>query len=100
MRLSLAQVLGATGGRLTGGAPGEDFSSYHTDSREVAVGGLFFALRGAAMDGHAFAADAVARGAGGVVVERWVDVVVSGQTRVRTSQSARIIHPLMTGARP
>jgi beta-lactam-binding protein with PASTA domain len=29
-----------------------------------------------------------------------VDVVVSGQTRVRTSQSARIIHPLMTGARP
>jgi len=74
VRLSLAQVLGATGGRLTGGAPGEDFSSYHTDSREVAVGGLFFALRGAAMDGHAFAADAVARGAGGVVVERWVDV--------------------------
>jgi UDP-N-acetylmuramoyl-tripeptide--D-alanyl-D-alanine ligase len=47
-----------------------DFGSVHTDSREVLPGGLFFALRGAATDGHRFLADAVARGAAGVVVER------------------------------
>lgn len=28
-----------------------------------------------------------------------VDIVVSGQPRVRTSQTARIVHPLVTGAR-
>jgi UDP-N-acetylmuramoyl-tripeptide--D-alanyl-D-alanine ligase len=51
------------------GAKG-DFTSVHTDSREVQPGGLFFALRGAEKDGHQFVADAVARGAAAVVVER------------------------------
>jgi UDP-N-acetylmuramoyl-tripeptide--D-alanyl-D-alanine ligase len=46
------------------------FSSVHTDSREVLPGGLFFALRGAETDGHRFVADAIARGATGIVVER------------------------------
>jgi UDP-N-acetylmuramoyl-tripeptide--D-alanyl-D-alanine ligase len=49
------------------------FTSVHTDSREVAPGGLFFALRGAADDGHRFVPDAVTRGAAGVVVERPVE---------------------------
>jgi UDP-N-acetylmuramoyl-tripeptide--D-alanyl-D-alanine ligase len=53
-----------------------EFGSYHTDSREVTAGGLFFALPGAAMDGHAFAADAVARGAAGVVADRELELVV------------------------
>src|ERR1700730_15785983 len=46
------------------------FTSVHTDSREVQPGGLFFALRGAETDGHRFIADAVAKGAVGIVVER------------------------------
>ena len=49
------------------------FTSVHTDSREVAPGGLFFALRGAADDGHRYVPDAVTRGAAGVVVERPVE---------------------------
>ena len=49
------------------------FTSAHTDSREVLPGGLFFALRGAATDGHRFVPDALARGAAGVVVERLVE---------------------------
>ena len=51
------------------GAKGS-FTAVHTDSREVEPGGLFFALRGAEKDGHHFVADAVARGAAAVVVER------------------------------
>ena len=46
------------------------FTSVHTDSREVKPGGLFFALRGAATDGHHYLADAISRGAAGLVVER------------------------------
>jgi len=74
VRLSLAQVLEATGGRLARGPRDAEFHSYHTDSREVVAGGLFFALRGAATDGHLFAADAVAREAAGVVAERPIEV--------------------------
>ena len=47
----------------------------HTDSRLVEPGGLFFALRGRTTDGHRFLADAVTRGAAGVVVERPGEVV-------------------------
>lgn len=69
MRLNLREVAGAVGGDLRG--PGDiEVASYHTDSREVAPGGLFFALLGAAMDGHEFVDDARGRGAAAAVVQR------------------------------
>ena len=75
MRLSLLEILEATGGGEVGGTQvAEKFSTFHTDSREVKQGGLFFALRGAEMDGHRFVSDAIARGASGVVVERRTDI--------------------------
>lgn len=40
------------------------------DSRRVGPGDLFFAIRGPNRDGHAFVADALARGAAGAVVAR------------------------------
>jgi UDP-N-acetylmuramoyl-tripeptide--D-alanyl-D-alanine ligase len=71
MRLSLLEILEATGGGEVGGTQvGETFSTFHTDSRDVKQGGIFFALRGAEMDGHRFVADAITRGAAAVVVER------------------------------
>jgi len=74
MRFSLLEILEVTGGGEVGGTQvGEMFSTFHTDSREVKPGGLFFALRGAEMDGHEFVSDAVARGAAAIVVERKTD---------------------------
>jgi UDP-N-acetylmuramoyl-tripeptide--D-alanyl-D-alanine ligase len=71
MRLSLLQIMEVTGGGEVGGTQvGNTFSTFHTDSREVAQGGVFFALRGAEMDGHGFVADAIERGAAAVVVDR------------------------------
>jgi UDP-N-acetylmuramoyl-tripeptide--D-alanyl-D-alanine ligase len=71
MRLTLLEILGATGGGQIGGTHvGNVFSTFHTDSREVVHGGVFFALKGAEMDGHDFIPDAIARGAGMLVVER------------------------------
>ena len=46
------------------------------DARQVTPGALFFAYPGAKADGHDFAADAVARGAVAVVVERELPLAV------------------------
>jgi UDP-N-acetylmuramoyl-tripeptide--D-alanyl-D-alanine ligase len=73
MRLTADEVLSATGGRLHAGPADAVFASFHTDSREIAEGGLFFALQGSAMDGHQFVAEAARRGAAGVVVSRPVE---------------------------
>src|SRR4029077_982252 len=75
MRLSLLEILEATGGGEVGGTQvGEMFSTFHTDSRQVQPGGLFFALKGGEMDGHEFVADAVAHGAAAAVVEHKTEV--------------------------
>src|SRR5258708_38278322 len=71
MRLTLLELLEATGGGEIGGTQvGNTFDTYHTDSREVVQGGVFFALRGGKTDGHRFIADALGRGAAALVVER------------------------------
>lgn len=46
------------------------------DTRDVGDGTLFFCLRGARADGHELAAEAVARGAAALVVERPLDPLV------------------------
>src|SRR6202521_6173023 len=71
MRLTLLEILAATGGGQIGGTlVGNTFTTFHTDSREVVSGGVFFALKGAEMDGHAFVEDALDRGAAALVVDR------------------------------
>jgi UDP-N-acetylmuramoyl-tripeptide--D-alanyl-D-alanine ligase len=76
MRLTLLEILGATRGGLVGGTlVGDAFSTFHTDSREVIAGGVFFALRGAEMDGHEYVPDAIERGAGVLIVDRRVESV-------------------------
>ena len=68
--IPLSRVLSATGGALVRGAGDVAFSSVTIDSRAVAAGALFFAVKGDRFDGHDFAAGAVASGARGVVVAR------------------------------
>ncbi|MFZ2586979.1 MAG: UDP-N-acetylmuramoyl-tripeptide--D-alanyl-D-alanine ligase, partial [Alphaproteobacteria bacterium] len=47
--------------------------SVHTDSREVAAGGLFVALKGETQHGNDFVPDALRRGAGVVVSDRVIE---------------------------
>ena len=49
------------------------------DSRKVVPGALFVAVRGFASDGHDFIADAVAKGATGVICEEIPQVLRSAQ---------------------
>src|SRR5579862_7528706 len=108
MRLTLLEILEATGGGEVGGTQvGERFTSYHTDSREVQPGGLFFALRGAEMDGHDFIADAIERGASAAVVDHKtpvaagiVEVVVPDTWRALYDLASSVlarVHPLVVG---
>lgn len=53
----------------TRGPVGVEVVGLNYDSRRVQPGEVFFALRGQAHDGHRFLADALARGAGVLVVE-------------------------------
>ena len=46
------------------------------DSRQVTTGSLFACIPGAAFDGHAFAPDAVQRGAAALIVERELDLTI------------------------
>src|SRR3984893_17861960 len=74
MRFTLLEILGAThGGQIGGTFVGNAFATFHTDSREVVEGGVFFALKGAEKDGHDFVLDAIDRGAAGLIVERCME---------------------------
>jgi len=73
--LTLAEVASAAGGVLHGCDGAEVVSgSVEFDSRCVGPGGLFVALPGEQVDGHNFAAAAVAAGAVGVLAGRPVGV--------------------------
>ena len=68
-RMRLSTVTAGTGAR---GDLGDDpeIAAVTGDSRQAGPGTLFFALPGAAQDGHDFAAEAARRGAVAVVAER------------------------------
>ena len=73
-RLDVLAALVA-GARVVGD-PSTTVTSVTCDSRSVRAGGIFCCIIGARHDGHRFAADAVARGATALVVERQLDVDV------------------------
>jgi UDP-N-acetylmuramoyl-tripeptide--D-alanyl-D-alanine ligase len=70
---TLAEICHATGGKLVSGS-NQEFSGIGTDSRSVKQGELFIALSGEQFDGHDFAAQVAAQGAGGVLVSHNVTV--------------------------
>jgi UDP-N-acetylmuramoyl-L-alanyl-D-glutamate--2,6-diaminopimelate ligase len=70
--MRLSEVMAGTGARGGIGADPE-IARVTGDSRQVVPGAVFFALPGATVDGHAFAAEAAQRGAVAVVAERPVE---------------------------
>ncbi|MDQ4103532.1 MAG: Mur ligase domain-containing protein, partial [Actinomycetota bacterium] len=73
--LTLAEVADAVGGTVLGCDGTQLISgSVEFDSRRVGAGGLFVAIPGERVDGHDFAAIAMAAGAVGVLAGRPVGV--------------------------
>jgi len=70
----LRRLVADVGDARISGDPDVIVNSLAVDSRAVEPGAAFFCLRGARSDGHAFAGEAVRRGAVAVIAERTVDV--------------------------
>jgi UDP-N-acetylmuramoyl-tripeptide--D-alanyl-D-alanine ligase len=66
--LSAAEIAAATGGRVVSGRPDQRVERWSIDTRSMAAGDLFVAVRGDRFDGHDFVAAALAAGAAGAVV--------------------------------
>lgn len=89
--ITLGQVAEATGGALSGDAD-LTFTSVTTDSRAVEPGSLFVALVGEKFDGHAYVAQALAKGAVAAVVStvmEGIPHVTVSDTTVALGQIAR-----------
>ena len=90
--MDLNEVARATGGRAHGA--GVRFSGVTTDSRRVAAGDLFVALRGERFDGNAYVGEAISRGAVAAITSRLVQAplpvpqVVVADTRIALGQLA------------
>jgi UDP-N-acetylmuramoyl-tripeptide--D-alanyl-D-alanine ligase len=65
---TLDALVQATGARVFG-TPARDILGVSIDSRTVAAGEVFFAIKGDRVDGHDYVADALARGAALAVVD-------------------------------
>ena len=74
MPKTLAQLLAGAGESSISGNPDVTVTSIAVDSRAAEPGALFVCRPGASTDGHAHAAEAVARGATAVVAQRPVDL--------------------------
>ncbi len=87
VRVTAWQAVAATAGHLRQGSADCVATSLTTDSRAVAPGSLFVALRGSTHDGHAFVPDAVKRGAVLVMVERGAAVQAHGAAVVEVADT-------------
>ena len=71
--LQAKEIVEACSGQLVTGDPDTRITGVSTDTRTLKEGDVFFALTGENSDGHKFLADALAKGASGVVVSRKVE---------------------------
>jgi UDP-N-acetylmuramoyl-tripeptide--D-alanyl-D-alanine ligase len=69
--IDAATLAGALGAEQVSGADGAWAGSVSTDTRTLARGAVYFALRGERFDGHDFLPQAIAAGAAALVVESW-----------------------------
>ncbi len=96
---TIPEILSAAGGELHGRSAAVQWvSSVAVDSRLVAEGGLFVALRGERVDGHAFAGQAAERGARALLVSRaMADRIADSLGSAREAVSVIAVDDPLTG---
>ena len=90
--MNLERVIAALAPTAVVGRAPDEISDLAYDTRRVREGALFFCIRGAHVDGHDLAADALAAGASALVVERELDAaapqIVVASVRAAMPQAA------------
>jgi UDP-N-acetylmuramoyl-tripeptide--D-alanyl-D-alanine ligase len=99
LTITAGDVAAATGGRLIAGDPREAIGRVSIDSRTVGPGELFVAIRGERFDGHAFVADALAKGAGGIVVDRRTAEGARASLAIQVEDTTRALQRLALDVR-
>ncbi len=91
-----ADASAATGGRAL-----QSWTAFGVsiDSRTLAAGDLFVALKGPNFDGHSFVADALSKGAGAAVVERIPEGVAGGAPLLVVGDAMEALRALGRAAR-
>ena len=93
-------VAEATGGRPTQADPSAwQTSGVSIDSRTVAPGDLFIAIRGDRRDGHRFTADAFARGAAAAIIDSPVEGIALDVPLVWVADTSEALSALARAAR-
>jgi len=104
--MKLSELLQSITDKKINGSCDPEITGIHYDSRTVKPGGLFFALKGGAADGHDFILAAVANGAVAVVVEKDVAtpdstfLVKTADTRAAMARAAAVFHGDVTATAP
>ena len=73
-----------------------DIQAVHIDSRRIAEGHLFVAMRGTVVDGHKYIQSAIDQGATAIVCEQLPEALVPGITYVRVANSEEAVGPMAT----
>jgi UDP-N-acetylmuramoyl-tripeptide--D-alanyl-D-alanine ligase len=88
---TVESLVRATQGALIGGDLGVPVNGVSIDSRTLHVGEAFFAIRGHALDGHAYVREAAARGASCLVVHSLSDDLPSAVPAVLVDDTTRAL---------
>jgi UDP-N-acetylmuramoyl-tripeptide--D-alanyl-D-alanine ligase len=101
IRLTAEWVAHAVDGRVARGDLARRFDSVSIDTRSLAAGALYFAIRGERFDGADFAADAIARGAAGLVLPRGrgTQVATGGDVVIEVDDTTRALQSLARAVR-
>jgi len=95
VRLTVQDIVQATEGTVVSvpetRGPWPGISGVSTDSRTLQPGDLFIPLRGPRVDGHAFIADAIRRGAAAALCARPVDGLPPGSLLIRVDDPLRAL---------
>ncbi len=94
--MELKKLLGAIQATKVVGASEIEITGVNIDSRQVAPGHLFMAMRGTQTDGHAYIAAAIEKGATAVLCEEMPAEQVAGITYIVVSDSEEAVGKVAT----
>ncbi len=91
--MKLAELFKGVDYKIISGDPDIEISGVQYDSRKVTPASLFVCIAGFKTDGHIFAAEAAAKGAAAVLVEKIIDVP-AGVVVIHTSNTRKALSAL------